>query len=195
MSKIAETCINQLFHGARTFRQFKPQAVTTDTLKEVFNIASAGPTAFNNCPARFIFVKSPEAKKKLLGCVAPGNIPSIESAPVTVIIGADYDFIQKLGKLSPGYDAVSEYKKNPEWIDPAADYNASLQAGYFIIAARAMGLDCGPMTGFDPAAVDKEFFDGSKIKSQVLINLGYGVEGSPYPRSPRLEFDEACKML
>jgi len=192
---VSKEALNKIFFNARTFRSFHPTPVSKELLQQVYETARWGPTAFNNTPARFLFVTSPEAKKKLLTCVAPGNIPSITSAPVTVIIGADRDFVEKLPKLSPGFDAAAVYKANPDWIVPGADYNASLQAGYFLLAARAAGLDCGPMTGFDPAAVEEAFFKGTNIKAQVMINLGYGVEGTPYPRQPRLDFDEACKML
>lgn len=185
----------QLFDNARTQNGFSADPVPEVTLRQLYDLLKWGPTSANCSPARFIFVASPEAKEKLLGCMAPGNIEKTRSAPVSVIIGMDMMFYEKLPQLFPAADAKSWFVGNQPMIDATAFRNSSLQGGYFILAARALGLDCGPMSGFDPAKVDAAFWAGTSVKTNFVCNVGHGDPTKLFPRSPRLAFDEACQMV
>ena len=154
-----------------------------------------GPTSANTCPARIVFVKSKEAREKLLPCVAPPNADKVKTAPVTAIIAMDMAFYEKLPELFLHVDARAWFAGNAALIESTAFRNSSLQGGYFMLAARAVGLDCGPMSGFDNAKLDAAFFAGTTWKSNFLCNLGYGDASKLHPRNPRLAFDEACKIL
>jgi 3-hydroxypropanoate dehydrogenase len=154
-----------------------------------------GPTSANTSPARFVFVKSKEGKEKLLPCMSPGNVDKTKAAPVTVIVAQDLEFYEKLPTLFPHVDARSWFKGKPAFIESTAFRNSTLQGGYFIIAARALGLDCGPMSGFDNAKVDAAFFAGTSWKSNFVCNLGYGDSAQLHPRNPRLDFNEACRIV
>jgi 3-hydroxypropanoate dehydrogenase len=155
-----------------------------------------GPTSANMCPMRIIFVKSQEAKARLKPALDAGNVDKTMKAPVTAIIGMDIHFYDQLPKLFPHADARSWFKDLPEnLLEVIALRNSSLQGAYFMLAARALGLDCGPMSGFDNAKVDEAFFAGTKVKSNFLCNLGYGDASKLYPRLPRLGFEEACKVV
>jgi 3-hydroxypropanoate dehydrogenase len=185
----------QIFDNARTHNGFTAQPVAEATLRQLYDLMKWGPTSVNCSPARILFVSTPAAKAKLVACMAPGNAEKVQKAPVTAIIGMDLDFPEHLGRLFPHADAKPWFAGKPEFIASSAFRNSSLQGGYFIIAARALGLDCGPMSGFDNAKVDAEFFAGTQVKSNFVCNLGYGDASKLFPRSPRLSFEEACKLL
>lgn len=187
--------LNLIFRNARTHSAWLDKPVEDTLLKEVYD-AKMGPTSANMCPMRIIFVKTKEAKQRLKPALDPGNIDKTMPAPVTAIIGMDVSFYEKLPKLFPHADAKSWFKDLPENVlEYIALRNSSLQGAYFMLAARALELDCGPMSGFNAAAVDKEFFAGTTVKSNLLCNLGYGDASKLHPRSPRLAFEEACKLL
>ncbi|MBO9718249.1 MAG: malonic semialdehyde reductase [Pseudoxanthomonas sp.] len=188
-----DAALDQLFRTARTYNGFTGE-VSDDTLRQLYDLLKFGPTQANTTPARFVFVKSPEAKAKLGPALAEGNYKKTMAAPVTVIIGRDEDFHEKLPYLFPHADAKSWFDGPREGREKPSLRNGSLQAAYLILAARALGLDAGPMTGFDNAKVDAAFFTGTNIKSDILVNLGHGDPASVYPRSPRLSFDEAAQI-
>ena len=185
----------QIFDNARTHNVFTAKPVSEATLRQLYDLMKWAPTSANCSPARIHFVSSPAAKERLVACMAPANADKTRSAPVTAIIGMDLDFPDHLPKLFPHADAKSWFAGKPAFVESTAFRNSSLQGGYFIMAARALGLDCGPMSGFDSARVDAEFFAGTHIKSNFVCNLGYGDATKLFPRSPRLSFDEACKQL
>jgi len=187
--------LEQIFTKARTHSAWSPKPVPDELLVQIYELMKWGPTSANSSPARIVFVKSKEAKEKLLSCLAPGNIEKTRTAPVTAIIAQDMEFYEQLPKLFPHADARSWFAGNPPLIESTAFRNSSLQGGYFIIAARALGLDCGPMSGFDNAKVDATFFQGTSWKSNFLCNIGYADPANVHPRHPRLEFGEACKIL
>ena len=188
-----DAALDQLFRTARTYNAFTGE-VSDQTLRQLYDLLKWGPTAANTGPARFVFVKSPEAKAKLGPALDPGNYRKTMDAPVTVIIGRDLDFHEKLPYLFPHVDAKAWFDGPREGRDKPALLNMSLQAAYLILAARSLDLDAGPMTGFDHAKVDEAFFTGTAIKSEILVNLGHGDPASLYPRSPRLSFDEAARI-
>lgn len=187
--------LDLLFNEARTFNAFKDEPVSDELLQQVYDLARMGPTSANCSPMRIVFVKSPEAKEKLKPCLMEGNVDKTMKAPVCAIIAQDMEFYEKLPVLFPHTDARSWFVGKPDYIQSTAFRNASLQGAYFIMAARALGLDCGPMSGFSNAKVDKAFLDGTTWKSNFLINLGYGDNTGLYPRSPRLKFTEACEVV
>ena len=188
------TSTEQLFTDARTQNGYKPDPVSDDTLRQLYDLMKFGPTAANSTPARLVFVRSPEAKDKLLGCVSPGNVNKVREAPVTVIVGMDLDFHDKLPKLFPHVDARSWFVNDAAKRAESAMRNSSLQGGYLIMAARALGLDCGPMSGFDPAKIDAAFWAGTAVKTNFICSLGIGDPGKIFQRNPRLDFDEACRL-
>ena len=194
-AKIADHHLKQLFHEARTHSAWLPKRIPVKTLREVYELARLGPTSANSSPARFVFLESEAAKARLLPALAPLNVEKTKAAPVTVIVAWDTEFYEKLPRLFPHADMRSYFVGNQGLIDETAIRNSSLQGGYFILAARAVGLDCGPMSGFDPAKVNAEFFPDGKWKVNFLINLGYGDRSRLYPRNPRLDFEEACRVL
>jgi nitroreductase len=195
MTSIAKPALDQLFFNARTHNAWLDKPVGDDILRALHDLLRWGPTSANCSPLRVVFVKSADAKAKLLTCVAPGNQEKTKASPVTAILGQDLEFHEKLPKLFPHADARSWFAGNDKLIAESAFRNSSIQGGYFILAARALGLDCGPMSGFDNAACDALFFAGTKVKSNFLCNLGYGDAGKLFPRSPRLEFAEACRIV
>jgi len=184
----------QLFDNARTHNGFLPEPVPEAKLRQLYDMMKWGPTSANSSPSRIIFVTSPAAKEKLLACVSPGNFEKTKAAPVTAIIGMDLVFHEKLPALFPHADAKSWFVGKQEFIDTTAFRNSSIQGGYFIIAARALGLDCGPMSGFDNAKLDAAFWAGSGVKSNFICNLGHGDPSKLFGRSPRLTFEEACRI-
>ena len=194
MTALAPYALDTLFRTARTFNQFLDRPVADATLHEIFDLMKWGPTTANSCPARFVFVRSPEAKARLKPAIAAGNAEKTMAAPVTVVVAYDLEFYEKLPRLFPHTDARAWFAGKPEAITSAAFRNGAIQGGYFILAARAMGLDCGPMSGFDNAKLDATFFPDGKWKSNFLINLGYGDKATVYPRNPRLAFEEACRI-
>jgi 3-hydroxypropanoate dehydrogenase len=193
--RLPETCLDQLFGTARTHNAWHEQDVPDALLHEIVGLAKLGPTSANCSPARFLFVKSRAAKQRLKPHLSDGNRDKTMAAPVCVIIGYDLDFYEHLPKLFPHTDAKSWFAGKPEKIFDTAFRNGTLQGAYLIMAARALGLDCGPMSGFDNEGVDREFFAGTKVKSNFLCNLGYGDESALLPRSPRFEFDEIAQIL
>ncbi len=185
-----------IFRKARTHSVWQAKPVDDALLQQVYDLAKMGPTSANMCPMRIVFVRSAEAKEKLKPTLDPGNVDKTMKAPVTAIIGMDIRFYEQLPKLFPHADAKAWFKDLPENVlEYVALRNSSLQGAYFMIAARALGLDCGPMSGFNNAKVDEAFFAGTSVKSNFLCNLGYGDATKLYPRSPRLSFDEACKVV
>ncbi len=187
--------LEQLFREARTHNGWQPRPVTEETLRTLYDLLKMAPTSANCLPARFVFVRSPEAKARLKPCLAPNNVEKTMAAPVTVIVAYDMEFYENLPQLFPHTDARAWFAGNPELIQSTAFRNGTLQGAYLILAARALGLDCGPMSGFDNAKVDATFFPGGKVKSNFLVNLGYGDPSKVRPRGPRLSFEEACRIL
>ncbi|KRE96548.1 nitroreductase [Frateuria sp. Soil773] len=192
---LSDTALDQLFRQARTFNAFLPKEVSDEQLRQLYELAKFGPTSANSSPMRVVFVKSPEAKAKLSPFMSDGNRAKTLAAPVTAIVGSDHAFHERLPQLFPHADAKSWFEGNQPLIDTTAFRNATLQGAYLIMAARALGLDCGPMSGFDNAGVDAAFFAGTAVKSNFLINIGYGdASRDLFPRSPRLPFDDACRI-
>ena len=196
MSTVSDADLELIFRKARTHNGWLDKPVDDGLLRQAFDLAKMGPTSANMSPMRIVFVKSKEAKEKLKPSLIPGNVEKTMQAPVTAIIAMDIHFYEKLPKLFPHADAKAWFKDMPQSdLETQALRNSSLQGAYFIIAARALGLDCGPMSGFDNAKVDAAFFAGTTIKSNFLCNLGHGDATKLYPRSPRLTFEEACKLV
>ncbi|MFN0219388.1 MAG: malonic semialdehyde reductase [Hyphomicrobium sp.] len=187
--------LDQIFLKARTHNVWRTQDVPDVLLRQLVDIVKMGPTSANCSPMRIIFVKSPEAKARLKPHLSEGNVEKAMAAPVTAILATDYNFYEHLPKLFPHADARSWFVGKKDHADTTAFRNASLQGGYFIIAARALGLDCGPMSGFSNAGVDKEFFSGGEVKSNFLCNLGHGDPAGLHPRSPRFAFDEIARIV
>lgn len=187
--------IEQLFTAARTQNGYRPTPVADETLRQLYDLVKWGPTAANSTPARFVFVRSEEAKARLLACVSHGNVQKVREAPVTAVIGMDMAFYDKLPQLFPHTDARSWFVGHPLKIEHTAFRNSSLQGGYFILAARALGLDCGPMSGFDAVKMDAAFWAGTTVKTNFICTLGEGDPSKVLARSPRLSFDEACRLV
>ncbi|MGE5548119.1 MAG: malonic semialdehyde reductase [Solirubrobacterales bacterium] len=187
--------LDRIFREGRTHSKWLDRPVSDDLLRQAWDLARLGPTAANSQPARIVFVTSAEAKKRLEPALSPGNVAKTMAAPVTAIVGYDLEFYEKLPTLYPHADARAWFVGNEALIQATAFRSASLQAGYFILACRAVGLDCGPMSGFDAAQVDAAFFAGTAVKSNLLINIGYGDPAALHPRNPRLDFDEACRIV
>ena len=194
MTALDARALDQLFRTARTHNAWQTKDVPDALLHDLYDLLKWAPTSANSSPARFVFVKSPEAKAKLKDALAPGNVEKTMTAPVTVIVAQDMAFYDKLPQLFPHADARSWFAGNDALIESTAFRNASLQGAYLLMAARALGLDTGAMSGFDAAKLDAAFFAGTTIKSNFLINLGYGDVAGLFPRSPRLAFDEAARI-
>jgi len=207
---IDDTALDQLFRNARTHSAWLDKPVSDETLQQLYGLMKWGPTSANASPARFVFVRSQEAKERLRTTLAPGNVDKTMTAPVTVIVAYDLLFFEKLPKLFPHAPGMRDlFAGNPQLVEVTAKRNSSLQGAYLIIAARALGLDCGPMSGFDNAKLDEEFFGAGEecegceqeffpsghVKSNFLCNLGYGDASKLFPRGPRLEFTEVCSLL
>ena len=197
MSKVLnDEGLDLIFRKARTHNVWLDQPVDDGLLRQVYDLARMGPTSANMCPLRIVFVKSKEAKERLKPALHAGNVDKTMAAPVTAILGMDIRFYEKLPELFPHADAKAWFKDLPvPVLEQMALRNSSLQGAYFMLAARALGLDCGPMSGFNNAKVDAEFFAGTTVKSNFLCNLGYGDVAKLHPRSPRLDFDEGCKII
>lgn len=209
MTALNDDVLNTLFREARTYNAWLDKPVADATLHQLYNLVKWGPTSANGSPARFLFLRSPKSKERLRPALSSGNVKKTMAAPVTVIIAYDLKFYNKLPKLFPHNPAMRDvFANNPQLIEITAMRNSSLQGAYLIMAARSLGLDCGPMSGFDNAKVDEEFFGAGKceeceqeffpaghVKSNFLCNLGYGDRATLFPRSPRLEFSEACTLL
>jgi 3-hydroxypropanoate dehydrogenase len=184
--------LDLLFRTARTQNGWQPKPVPESLLREVFDLAKMAPTSANCSPMRLVFVTTPEGKARLKPALAAGNLDKTMAAPVTAIIANDTRFFEELPRLFPHADAKSWFAGNEALAAATAMRNGTLQGAYLMLAARALGLDCGPMSGFDPARIDAEFFPDGRFKSNFLCNLGYGDPSKLFPRSPRFEFDEVC---
>jgi nitroreductase len=189
------SALDQVFRAARTYNKYEDRTVGDDVLRSLYELLKWGPTAVNCQSARYVFVRSKEAKGRLIPCLAPGNVAKVQGAPVTAIVAFDPAFYDKLPAQWTAYDARAAFLADPAMAEAAAFRNGSLQGAYLIVAARSLGLDCGPMSGFDNAKVDQEFFRDDKWRSNFLCNLGYGLEGGYYPRGPRLGFDEVARIV
>ena len=192
---LPEKCLDRLFHEARTHNKWQDRDVPDTLLHEIVDLLKLGPTSANSSPARFLFVKSRQAKERLKPHLSEGNRDKTMAAPVCAIVGFDLDFYEHLPKLFPHTDARSWFAGKDAKIFENAFRNGTLQGAYLIMAARALGLDCGPMSGFDNRGVDREFFAGTNIKSNFLCNLGYGDASVLFPRSPRFEFAEMAQII
>ncbi len=208
-SILDEQAMDLLFRKARTHTAWMDRPVSDDTLRQLYELMKWGPTSANSCPARIFFLRSPQAKARLLPALSAGNIEKTRAAPVTAIVAYDLRFYDKLPRLFPHNPGMRQvFIDAPQLVEVTARRNSSLQGAYFILAARAVGLDCGPMSGFDNTKVDEEFFVAGKcegcdeeflpeghLRSNFLCNLGYGDSSKLFPRSPRLAFEEACMLL
>jgi nitroreductase len=194
MSALDDEDLDVLFRNARTHSAWLDKPVSNELLKQVYDLAKWGATSANCSPMRVVFVTSKAAKEKLKSALAEGNVAKTMAAPVTAIIGHDMEFYEKLPFLFPHVDARSWFVGNKPLIESTAFRSSSLQGAYLMLAARALGLDCGPMSGFDNAKMDELFFSGTSIKSNFICNFGYGDASKLYPRSPRFAFDEVCRI-
>lgn len=192
---IDAAALDQIFLQARTHNAWQPRELSDELLRKLVDIMKMGPTSANCSPARIIFVKSNEAKARLKPLLMESNQPKMLAAPVCAILGYDLRFYDHLPQLFPHDNAKAWFEGNDELIRQTAFRNGTLQGAYFIIAARALGLDTGPMSGFDNAAVDQEFFKGTEVKSNFLCNIGYGDASELFPRSPRFSFDEIARII
>jgi len=187
--------LEQVFTSARTFNTFTKQPVTDDTLRQLYDLMRWGPTSMNSQPGRYVFLRSPESRRRLIPALAPGNQAKTLSAPMTIIVAQDARFFDHLPTQFAAYDAKPMFQANATLAESTAFRNSSLQGAYLIIAARLLGLDCGAMSGFDPAKVNAEFFPDGQWKVNFLINVGYGDASANYPRGPRLAFENVAKIL
>ncbi|MDR3427491.1 malonic semialdehyde reductase [Silvimonas sp.] len=192
---LESTALDQLFRNARSIHRFTERPVKAATLQQLYDLLKWGPTGFNAQPARYLFVASAQAKAQLEPALSAGNRDKTLSAPVNVIVAYDTRFHEHLPSQFPAYDAKGFFDGAPAWIEPTARTNATLQAGYLFLAARALGLDVGPMSGFKPDVVDAAFFPDGRYKSILLANLGYGDRAELSPRGPRLDFAEVAQVL
>lgn len=194
-NKLDNLALDRLFRTARTRNGWTDRPVTEEQLRELYDLMKFGPTSANCCPARFVWIRSAEAKGKLAALALPTNAPKILAAPVTVIVGYDLDFAEQLPKLFPARGkAMQGYFSDPLVAEVTAFRNGSLQGAYLIVAARALGLDCGPMSGFSNEAVDLAFFANTRIKSNFICSIGYGSDENLFPRNPRLTFEESGRF-
>ena len=196
--RVSDEALNVIFREARTQNAWLPRPVADELLREIYDLAKLGPTSANTSPMRLVFVKSKEAKERLRPALSPGNVEKTMAAPVTAIVADDMKFHEFVPRLFPHNPKFAEMFTQPgkeEFTRTHAFRNSTLQAGYFILAARALGLDVGPMSGFDNAKVDAEFFPDGRLKSNFLMNLGYGDPAGLRPRNPRLSFEEACRII
>ena len=192
---LTESQLNLLFGEARSMNGWQEKDVSDELIRSIYELTKMGPTSTNCCPARFKFIKSEEQKLKLKESLLPNNIDKVMSAPVIAIIGFDLDFSDNMGKLFPHMDVSPMYKGNEIMNHSTAFRNSSLQGAYFMMVSRALGLDCGPMSGFNNAMVDEVFFNGTNIKSNFLCCIGYGDPSKIFMRLPRLDFDEVCEII
>jgi 3-hydroxypropanoate dehydrogenase len=192
---IDESALDTLFRNARTHSAWLDKPVPEDLLREIYDLAKMGPTSANLGPVRFLFLTTPEAKERLLPALMPQNVEKSRTAPVVAVIAYDTEFYEQAPKLFPHMDIRPWFAGNAVLAQETAFRNGTLQGAYFVLAARALGLDCGPMSGFDPEKVNAEFFPDGKWKANFVCNLGYGDASKLFPRNPRLDFEEACVVL
>jgi len=195
IGSLDDDALDLLFREARTHNGWTDKPVTDEQIRLLYQLTISGPTTSNSQPSRFLFCRTPAAKARLIPCVAPGNAAKIEAAPVTVIIGYDMAFWEHLPRMFPHKDMTGNYRNNPANVEGNALRISSLQGAYLIVAARAMGLDTGAMSGFNNEAVDKEFFAGTTVKSNFLCNIGYGDTKALFQKLPRFDFDEVCEVI
>ena len=193
-SPLNDLALDQLFREARSYNRWQDRELSDEQLHQLYELMKWGPTAANCCPARIVFVKGEQAKQRLKPCLDEGNVEKSMSAPVVALIGMDMAFYEQLPKLFPHTDARSWFVGKPEKIEVNALRNSSLQAAYLMLAARSLGLDCGPMSGFDAPMLEEVFFPGGTVRANFICALGYGSEEKLYSRGPRLSFDEACRI-
>lgn len=193
--RISDACLDQLFFEARTANGFTDQPVPVDLLQQVYDIAKMGATSMNTQPARYVFLNSPEARARLIPALAPGNVDKTKVAPVTVIVASDMQFYEHMPTVWHKPGAKEMFEGNKAMSDGTAVRNSTLSGAYFMIAARAVGLDCGPMSGVDLAKVNAEFFPDGRLQANFLINLGYGDDSKLFDRNPRLSFAQACSVI
>lgn len=193
--ELSPESLDQLFLEARTRNAWLDKPVSDALLHRLYDLAKWGPTAANTNPARFVFVRSKEGKQRLLPHLSPGNVDKTMAAPCCVIVAMDLQFYELLPKLFPSRDMKAAFVGKPDLIEETAVRNSGLQGGYFILAARALGLDAGPMSGFNRATLDADYFPDGRWRSNFLCNIGYGSDVDLFPRNPRLDFDEACLLL
>lgn len=195
-SILPDNVLDQLFFQARSHNGWQARDVTYTQLQQIYDLMKMGPTSLNSCPARIVFIKSAEAKERLKPCLNEGNVHKSMTAPVVALLGVDLEFYNKLNKLWPHQpEAPNWYIGKPDKINEVAFRNGTLQGAYFIMAVRSLGLDAGPMSGFNFAKMDETFFPGGKVKSNFICAIGYGDDSKLYPRGPRLDFDEACTII
>jgi len=193
---LSDSALDQIFRTARSYNGWKPSEIDDVTLEALHNLAAFGPTSANSCPARFVFLKTSAGKERLKPYLIPDNVDKVMAASVVAIIGHDMAFYEKIPQLFPHNPGARDwFAGNEPLIEQTAFRNGTLQGAYLMIAARALGLDCGPMSGFDNGGVDAEFFAGTEVKSNFICSLGVGDPATIFPRSPRLSFDEACQVL
>ncbi|MBD3670419.1 MAG: malonic semialdehyde reductase [Gammaproteobacteria bacterium] len=191
-----DTSLDTLFREARSYSYWQEKEVSDEQIQAIYDLLKMGPTGVNSTPARFVFIKSDEGKELLKPSLAEGNVSKAMSAPVVAVIAWDSEFYTKLERLWPHQPEAREwYEGKPEKIESVGKLNGTLQAAYLIMAARSLGLDCGPMSGFDNDVLDKALFPDGKWRSNIICAIGYGVDEKLHPRGPRLEFNEACKIL
>jgi len=190
-----DAALDTLFREARSYNRWSAEPVPEKTLRALYELLKYGPTSANCCPARFVFVTSAPAKAKLIECLSPGNVIKVEQAPVTVIVGMDEKFYEKIPFLFPHRPEIADSFKDPAVGGVHMMRNATLQGAYLIMAARSLGLDCGPMSGFSNEKVDAAFFAGTSVKSNFICALGSGTTELLFPRNPRLPFEEACRIV
>lgn len=191
---LSDRDLDLIFRSARSYSTWTDKPVSRVELEALYDLMRRGPTSANCQPARLVFCQSEEAREKLAACVDEGNVAKVKTAPVTVIVGMDMEFYEKLPQTFPHTDARSWFVGQPDKIADTAFRNSSLQGAYLIIAARALGLDCGPMSGFDHEKVNNAFFSGTPVRANFICALGRGKGADLFPRSPRLAFDEACEV-
>lgn len=193
---LPDQVLDQLFRKARSHNRWQDREITDAQLQQIYDLMKMGPTSLNSCPARIVFVRSEEAKQRLKPCLNEGNVTKSMTAPVVAIIGMDLEFYTKLNKLWPhSPEAPSWYIGKPEKTRETAFRNSTLQGAYFIMAVRSLGLDAGPMTGFNFEKMDETFFPDGKVKSNFICAIGYGDDNKLYPRGPRLDFEETCTVI
>ncbi len=196
---LSDTDLDTIFRNARTHRKFLDKPVSEVSIRALYELAKMGPTSFNCCPARFVFVTGDEGKQTLKGVVSEGNVEKVVKAPITAIVATDSQFHEHVETLNPGNPKAAGFREallgNPPLAEATAFRNGTLQGAYLVIAARALGLDCCPMSGFDNAALDKVFFPDGRFHSNFICSIGYGDHDALAPRQPRLDFDDACLIV
>ena len=195
MPALDTAALAQAFTSARTFNRFRPEPVSDETLHALYELLKWGPTSVNCQPGRYLFLRSEAAKQRLKPCLSPGNADKTMAAPLVVLVAADSRFYEHLPEQFKAFDAKAMFDGNPAMAEPTAFRNSTLQGAYLIMAARLLGLDCGPMSGFDIGKANAEFFPDGRFKANFLINLGYGDPAGNYPRGPRLPFEVVAQVL